>query len=109
MEPPVPQWPLSRLCARGSEGMPALSVPSRRLSARLKFGSKLSNFLALTALAVIAFATQALAGGGGGGLSVSDNNTHIDRGVIYTNSAFLTASGGTAPYTFTVNSGLPAG
>ena len=57
---------------------------------------------------VAAFAPGAWAGGGGG-LTAADNNTHIDRGVYYTNSSFLTGSGGTAPYTFTITSGLPAG
>jgi Autotransporter beta-domain/Putative Ig domain/Cadherin-like domain len=40
---------------------------------------------------------------------MSDNNTHIDRGVFYTSFAFLTASGGTAPYSFNVTAGLPSG
>jgi hypothetical protein len=40
--------------------------------------------------------------------SASDNNTHIDRGVYYASSAFLTGSGGVAPYTFTVT-GMPSG
>ncbi|WP_180336097.1 putative Ig domain-containing protein [Pleomorphomonas diazotrophica] len=42
-------------------------------------------------------------------LAINDNNTHIDRGVLYTNELFLTGSGGTGPYTFQVNSGLPPG
>lgn len=42
-------------------------------------------------------------------LAINDNNTHIDRGVLYTNLLFLTGSGGTGPYTFQVNSGLPPG
>ncbi len=42
-------------------------------------------------------------------ISISDNNTHVDRGVAYTNSPFLTASGGVAPYTFSAVSGLPSG
>lgn len=40
--------------------------------------------------------------------AIRDNNTHVDRGVLYTNYSFLTADGGTAPYTFTA-SGMPAG
>lgn len=42
-----------------------------------------------------------------GGLAISDNGTHIDRGILYINSPFLTASGGTAPYTFSAITGLP--
>lgn len=41
--------------------------------------------------------------------TVIDNNTHVDRGVQYTNLAYLTASGGTAPYTFNVTGAVPAG
>jgi len=41
-------------------------------------------------------------------ISINDNNTHVDRGVAYTNSPYLTASGGTEPYTFG-GSNLPSG
>jgi len=58
--------------------------------------------------AVAAFLVSCLAAGAAG-ISINDNNTHIDRGVLYTNSAFLSATGGTAPYSFVVNSGLPPG
>lgn len=40
--------------------------------------------------------------------AIRDNNTHVDRGVLYTNYSFLTADGGTAPYTFTAT-GMPPG
>src|SRR5258708_6314580 len=40
-------------------------------------------------------------------ISISDNGTHIDRGTIYVNSPFLTASGGVAPYTFSLDPTTP--
>ena len=58
--------------------------------------------------AVAAFLVSCLAAGAVG-ITINDNNTHIDRGVLYTNATFLSATGGTAPYTFVVNSGLPPG
>ncbi|MFT3956764.1 MAG: putative Ig domain-containing protein [Piscinibacter sp.] len=39
----------------------------------------------------------------------SDNNLHIDRGVSYTNTVFLSTSGGTAPYSFSFAGALPSG
>ena len=42
-------------------------------------------------------------------ISISDSNLHVDRGVLYSNISFLTASGGVAPYIFSVASGIPAG
>src|SRR5262249_31316870 len=63
----------------------------------------------LGALLCSTVASHAALAGGGGGITIIDNNTHIDRGVDYTASAFLTASGGTAPYTFNVTAGVPSG
>ena len=39
----------------------------------------------------------------------SDNNLHIDRGVSYNAVVFLSASGGTAPYSFSFAGALPSG
>src|ERR1051325_9954174 len=40
-------------------------------------------------------------------IAISDNGTHIDRGSIYINALFLTASGGVAPYTFSLDPTTP--
>jgi hypothetical protein len=55
------------------------------------------------ALALLSAAPSLLAA-----ISINDNNTHVDRGVVYSNEPYLTASGGSAPYTFT-GSSLPSG
>lgn len=55
--------------------------------------------LILMAVALIAAPAPAMAQS----ISISDNNTHVDRGALYSNATFLTASGGTAPYTFTIH------
>jgi hypothetical protein len=40
-------------------------------------------------------------------ISISDNGTHIDRATIYVNAPFLTASGGVAPYPFSLDPTTP--
>ena len=60
-------------------------------------------FLTLTCWPALAGQNPAITIGGSG--------THIDRGVAYNNQAFLSASGGVAPYTFSISptSALPVG
>ncbi|WP_296599920.1 putative Ig domain-containing protein [Phenylobacterium sp.] len=59
--------------------------------------------------AFVATCVMAWAGSAAAAISVNDNNTHVDRGVPYSHEPFLTASGGSAPYAFTVSGGVPTG
>src|SRR6185295_9137528 len=69
-------------------------------ASRFFSGAALSFFVLLSPQPA-AFAGQNSA------IAISDNNTHIDRGTAYSNLPFLTASGGTAPYTFSVDPSTP--
>ena len=69
-------------------------------ASRFFSGAALSFFVLLSSQPA-AFAGQNSA------IAISDNNTHIDRGTAYSNLPFLTASGGTAPYTFSVDPSTP--
>jgi hypothetical protein len=68
-----------------------------------------SRFFSVAALslAVLLSANPAALAAQNGAIAISDNNTHIDRGTAYSSSPFLSASGGTAPYTFSVDPSTP--
>ena len=40
-------------------------------------------------------------------ININDNGVHIDRGTLYSGLSFLTASGGTAPYSFSLDPSTP--
>ncbi len=76
-----------------------------RVWVRKMWGTALFRIVILLA-GIVILAERGLAEG----LLVSDNNTHVDRGASYSGLTFLTATGGTEPYTFTVTTGaLPEG
>src|SRR5436309_1809096 len=68
--------------------------------------SRFFNTAALS-LAVLLLACPAAFAGQNSAIAISDNNVHIDRGTPYSSFPFLTASGGSAPYTFSVDPSTP--
>src|ERR1041385_3882356 len=63
--------------------------------------------VAALALVVLWSTHPAALAGQNSAIVLNDNNTHIDRGTAYSSFPFLTASGGTAPYTFSVDPATP--
>src|SRR5262245_7551291 len=61
----------------------------------------------LGAICVLLFAGDPAFAGQNSNIAINDNGTHIDRGVSYTNSIFLTASGTVGPYTFVIDPSTP--
>src|SRR3954468_1631638 len=72
----------------------------------VRTASRIFSVAALSLVAVLSMQPAAFAGQNGA-IALSDNNTHIDRGTAYSSFPFLTASGGTAPYTFSVDPSTP--
>src|ERR1043166_4517271 len=72
----------------------------------VRHASRLFSVAALSLVVLLSAHPPALAGQNGA-IAINDNNTHIDRGTAYSNQPFLTASGGTAPYTFSVDPSTP--
>ena len=69
--------------------------------------SNRAGFALLASAFLLTVSGQAAAQSQNPSISINDNGVHIDRGVLYSGLSYLTASGGTAPYTFTIDPSTP--